>query len=528
MSLNTKDESATEKTPGLNKDVHGEAKLAQNVLTNWGAQVFQMLSGFIIPRLIDRQLSQEALGVWDLAWSIVVYFTLIQMGVTSSINRFVAFNRAKSDFEAINRVASSITVVMRGMGLVVLGLTIICALNLDRIFPTQLGGYLPEARWVVFILGMNMAVQISATVYSSILTGCHRWDYHNGIQAGTNIFNLIGMLSVLLLGKGLIALALVSFFSELLGRIARVMATYRLCPWLMIRTRLFHWETARGMLSFGGKTFVTQLSQLIMNSSVNLLIAAYLGPAVLALYARPHSLVRNLGVFINKYAMVFSPTISSLQGAGKHAEVIDLSLKATRYGLFLSLPALLFLFVFGGEVLRLWMGASYANQWLVSLVVLAFLSQISHIPLFKALVGLNFHGQPGLVNLIAALITVAASYCTLAFFDGGIVAVALCVASAVTLTNGIYLPAYACRKLNITLRTFWMEVWQAPVMAALPYLACLCVARAFLGPGLAGAGTGAGLGCVVLFILYWRTVFPDRLKQRIITRFPSSFRLKSV
>ena len=78
----------------------------------------QLVSGFVIPRLIDRNLSQEALGLWDLAWSIVIYFTLIQMGVTSSINRYVAFHRARDDFDGVNRVVTSVAFVMRGMGAV--------------------------------------------------------------------------------------------------------------------------------------------------------------------------------------------------------------------------------------------------------------------------------------------------------------------------------------------------------------------------------------------------------------------------
>src|SRR5688572_19881830 len=108
-------------------DVHGQRRLGRNILTNWGAQVFHMVAGFVVPRLIDRQLSQEALGVWDLAWSIVVYFNLVQIGVTSSINRYVAFHRAQGDLSAINTAVSSIAMVMRGMGAFIILLTLFFA-----------------------------------------------------------------------------------------------------------------------------------------------------------------------------------------------------------------------------------------------------------------------------------------------------------------------------------------------------------------------------------------------------------------
>jgi hypothetical protein len=54
-----------------------------------------MVSGFLVPRLIDRNLGQDALGIWDFAWSLVVYFNLVQMGIIGSISRSVAFHRAQ-------------------------------------------------------------------------------------------------------------------------------------------------------------------------------------------------------------------------------------------------------------------------------------------------------------------------------------------------------------------------------------------------------------------------------------------------
>jgi len=52
-----------------------------------------------MPRMIDQRLGQELLGVWDFAWSLVHYFEFIQMGLTSSVNRYVAKYRAVGDMD---------------------------------------------------------------------------------------------------------------------------------------------------------------------------------------------------------------------------------------------------------------------------------------------------------------------------------------------------------------------------------------------------------------------------------------------
>jgi O-antigen/teichoic acid export membrane protein len=497
-------------------DIHGKGRLARNIFTNWGAQAVQMVAGFVLPRMIDHRLGQATLGVWDLAWSLVVYFGLVQVGVTASINRYVAYHRAKDDFDGINRVLSSIAIVMRVMGAAAFSLAILFTYLVGPLFRERLGPHLTEARWLVLLLGLGLAVQISATVYSSILTGLHRWDWHNGIHAATNVLTLAVMVGALLVGQGVIGVAVAHVAGETLGRSARMVVAYRLCPWLEIKRRHFRWETAREMLGFGGKAFLTYVSQLLMNSSVSLLIAGHLGPAALALYQRPVSLVRNFQVFVNKYAMVFSPTISSFQGAGRRSEVVSLALKATRYGIYLSLPVLLLLVVFGSEVMRAWMGGRYANGLLVAVVVAGLSSQISYIPLYGALVGLNLHGAYGVANLIAAATALLGSYVALGVLHTGVLGVAVAVSVPLTIVSGIYLPVFACRRLEVSARAFWREVWRGPVLCALPYLACLVGGRLlFRDSSLHAVAAGVSLGGLLLAIAYWRTALPERWKARI-------------
>ena len=504
---------------GDETDVHGRGRIVRNVLTNWGAQAVHIVAGFVLPRLIDHRLGQAALGVWDLSWSLVVYFGLVQVGVTTSINRFVAFHRARNDFDGINRVLSSIAMVMRVMGAAAFGLAVLFTYLVGPLFRERLGAHLDEARWLVLLLGLGVAVQIGATVYSSILTGLHRWDWHNGIQAATNVLTTALMIGALLLGGGLIGMAAANVAGEAAGRSARLIVAYRLCPWLQIKLRNFRWATAREMLSFGGKSFMTSISQLLLNSSVSLLVAGHLGPAALALYQRPVSLVRNFAVFVNKYSMVFSPTISSFQGAGRQDEVRALALKATRYGLYLSLPVLLLLAVHGGEVMRLWMGGRYADHLLVATVALGLASQISYIPLQGALVGQNLHGTYGVANVLGAAVALAGSYVALAVLQTGVRGVALAVGVPMTIVNGIYLPVYACRRMGIPALTFWREVWRGPVACAVPYLLCLVGGRlAFPKSPAVALAAGWGAGLAVLAVLYWRSVVPPRWKKRLLGR----------
>jgi hypothetical protein len=58
-------------------DPHGQRRMPINILTSWGALLIQTVSGFIIPRLVDNDIGQSGLGVWDFCWTLVAYFGLV-------------------------------------------------------------------------------------------------------------------------------------------------------------------------------------------------------------------------------------------------------------------------------------------------------------------------------------------------------------------------------------------------------------------------------------------------------------------
>lgn len=94
------------------EDLTGRERMVSNVIFSWGAHSVFIIAGFIMPRMIDRRLGQELLGIWDFSWSLVSYFQLVQAGIASSVNRYVARYRAAGDMLGVNRVVSSATCIL--------------------------------------------------------------------------------------------------------------------------------------------------------------------------------------------------------------------------------------------------------------------------------------------------------------------------------------------------------------------------------------------------------------------------------
>ena len=497
-------------------DWAGRKRMTFNVLASWAGHLVFIVSGFIMPRLIDRRLGQEALGVWDFAWSLIAYFTLVQAGVISSVNRFVAKYRAENDLAGVNRVLATISLILGTMGLIVTGLSIGAMVLMEPMFGERLDEYVQDARWVVLLLGLTLAVQIALAGFGGIITGCHRWGVHNAIYAGAHVFSVIGMIASLLTGRGLVALASVTLAGEAAGMIVRIFVAYRFLPGLQFRIGNASWAESRRLLGFGGKSFLPNIANLLLNQTTSVLIVAYLGPASLALFSRPMALVRHARTMLDKFANVLVPTAGAYQAAAHEGELRELMIRGSRYAAFLSLPIMLGLVILGSPLLRLWMGENYDQSLVLAIMVVGNFGLLSQVGTQAVLMGLNAHGRPGLVNLLAAGCSVGFTVLALGVFKAGLPGAAMAVAIPLLIANGVYIPWYACRKLNLPVWQYLRATWDKPVLCAIPHAAVMLAARLTLNTQpllcLVVGGFGGGL---VMFILYYRYALPDSLRERV-------------
>jgi O-antigen/teichoic acid export membrane protein len=501
------------------EDLSGRHRITRNVVTSWASHAVVIASGFLIPRMISDGLGQATLGVWDFCWSLVAYFGLVQGSVVSSINRYVALHRATGDQVGVNRAVSSVTCVLLVMAGTVTLLSAVTVAVMPAWWGPRLGPHVGDAQWVVLLLGLALAFQIACAGYGGVVTGCHRWDVHNALYAGVCLVVGVLMIAVILLGGGLPALAGVYLGGEAVGRWFWRVAAYRVCPGLRVRPRLASWTTARQMLGFGAKTFVPSLGQLLLNQTVSLLIVGYLGPAVLAVYSRPLTLVRHISTLVAKFAFVVTPTASSLQAAGNSAEVRRFAVAVARFGSLMALPMLLSLALLGGPVLRLWMGPAYALDQLALILALGHLVTTAQQPLLCVLCGLNAHGRPGLANFCASLGSVGLVFASLHVSRPGVEIIALSVVLPITAVNLVYLPLHTGRMLGLSVREYLRNVWIEPVLYCLPFTACLILARGLmLRSALATMAVGMFTGTIALAVVYWHFAVPARLKAAVLAR----------
>ena len=496
-------------------DLTGRQRMAWNVLAGWGGYLAVAVTGFIMPRLTDGYLGQEALGLWDLGWSVVSYFSLAQLGVGGSVNRYVAKHRSAHDVPGLRRIASSAMCINLGSAALALVATAAAAWLAPWWFGDRLGEHADVARWVIILLGATVATEMGLAVFPGVLAGCHRWDLHNTINAAFEVATVAGMVATLYTDGGLRALALVALCGEIATEAARMVVAYRVCPELSVRLRYATWSEAKGLLSFGTKYFVGAISGLLLIQANNVIVATHLGPAALAAFARPLSLLRIVEAFVNRFAFVLTPMASSLQGGGRRAEIPALVIETARFGVALATPMILVLAILGQPVLLLWMGPRYQEGLVIAILALGFLGHLAQRPVMSILVGLNLHGRLALLGVNVAILGVVLGLLNAFVLGWKLVGAALAV-GVPGLLGGLCVAIYACRQLDIPMTQYARQVFARPMVCAVPFALVLGASRLlFAHRPLVAVSLGLVTGALVIGPLYWMYLTPASVRLQI-------------
>lgn len=129
------------------KDLTGQQRMVGNIIASWAGHFVFIVAGFVMPRLVNDMLGRELLGVWDFAWSLVAYFSLVEAGVASSVNRYVARYRVEDDSDSINRTVSSALFIVGLAGLLVILLSVGVSLLTSVFFADKLKENIDAAQW---------------------------------------------------------------------------------------------------------------------------------------------------------------------------------------------------------------------------------------------------------------------------------------------------------------------------------------------------------------------------------------------
>ena len=507
-------------TDNKKDDLTGQDRFAWNLLVSWASQIVLIFSGFIMPRLVDDKVGQELLGVWDFGWSFVSYLTLVGLGMGACFNRYIAKHRAAGDFIALNKIANSAVFVQ----LIFSAITALCTFSFYLLLPIYFSDVLQEntiiAQWVVLFLGLSVSVKMIAGSASGLLTGYHRWDIHNALHAGDSVFALILMIMALYFTELSVAgMAVGYLLSTFVFETLRFVFVNKLCKEFNFDLRMANFISCKEMLVFGIKSMLSNVPPIILLQTISIMLLSAIGPAALAVFARPMALIRQVKTFMSKFTLMLTPTTGSMQGTGDIKAIQSLFITTTTLSFAFALPCLSFLFIYGDVILHYWMGSEYALSSLVMILSAGQLLPMGQDTSLRILMGMNQHGRISMVAFIAIFVIFGIGLIFSGLDNWELTTAALLFVVPMNIVYGFIVPIYTCRELQLSWLNYVQSSLVKPVLYILPFLGLIYWSRqAFDVDDFTTALVTFFAAGIITLVIYFTYLVPEKLQQKLLRR----------
>lgn len=344
-------------------------RLARNVFCNLLGTGAPLLVALVAIPILIEGLGIARFGVLSLAWIVVGYFSLFDLGLGRALTKLVAEKLGRGLNDEIPALTWTAMSLMAVLG--VLGAIVVAALS-----PWLVSGVLeipaelqPETLTTFYLLAAAIPIVIGTTGLRGILEAHQRFGLVNIVRIPLGIFTFLGPVAVLPFSNSLVPAVAVLVIARLVSWCAYAVLCLHVEPALRQSVGM-HRAMVRPLINFGGWMTVTNIVGPLMVYMDRFIIGAVVSMTAVAYYATPYEVVTKLSVIPGAFMGVVFPAFAAtlVQDRARAARLFN---RAVNY-IFLSLfPVVLIIVTFAYEGLTLWLGSEFADN---SSLVLQFLA----------------------------------------------------------------------------------------------------------------------------------------------------------
>jgi len=496
--------------------------IARNVLFNWLGTIANMAVGFFLSPFILHRLGDVAFGVFVLANSVVAYLGLLDLGMQSSVLRFVSKGHTKGDHEGASEAISAALWVRLQVSALALLLSAGIAVVFPHIFkvPADLAN---DACKAILLIGVVTAISMSVGVVGGVISALNRYDLQNYVNLTQTAIRVVGVVFVLRTGHGIVGIALSELVATVVGNVLLVWIARRLYPELRIQLKKPKRETLKQIWSYSFYAFLTTIAVQLVYQTDNLVVGAFVSASAVTFFAIANNLCRYATQIVSSMGGTFVPAASTYEAAGDSASLLMLYKNGTRATLMISLPILITFIVRGPTFIGLWMGPEYAHSSGIVLIILSIALFFSYANRTAGAIafGVEKHKTTALWSIGEGVANLALSILLVHWY--GIYGVAIGTMVPSLFVQVILWPRYISKLVGLSSFEVIWQIWGPMLLASIPFaIASYAISILFPAHSLAVFFLQV-LATLPIFFLTVALVFRVYVRSQILPRVRSLF-----
>lgn len=385
-------------------------KVLKNTAWNIGGGVALLILQLITIPYIISKLGDAQYGIWSLANILIAYFFFLDIGISTACTKYLSEKYEKATPEEINNIFWAALFTTAILGIVASCLMfIISPYIIKRFFliPDELSHLtITVLRICSFCLFLTFLSGIIKTIPFSL----KRFDTINKIQFATSTILTIGTVLILYSGYGLIQIAELSIFTQLLSIILFSIAAYKIEPSLCYAAPKKN--IIIKLIKYGSFVFTDNIISPILMHLEKLFIGMFISASMITYYVIPHNLLMRLWLISTGFSTALFPALSEISYNKNNILILYTINRAVKLVSAIIGLILFSLFVFADLFIKLWLNESFA---LISANVLRvlcigfWLNLISHI-IFTFFRAADRPHLPVIFHIIEVIIYIPLAY----------------------------------------------------------------------------------------------------------------------
>ena len=338
-------------------------KVIRNTISCGASSTISILANFLLMPFMISRLGIIEYGLIGMSAIFTVggCVSLLEMGLQSSISKYVAEYNAKNNHIKIAKIicTSLIMFLLLGLTLTISGILLsnFIVHNLLEI-PQE---YHLSFRIALFIIFSSYIFQFPNFVVVGFLSGMQRFDILKGTQIVVTILYTGGVVLLLWLEH--------NYLSIIIFQTCMLFLQFNFYSWMILRHNKFlrfkfsnfSIGSMREVFNMTKFLFINRLSGLVFYNTPRIIIGIFLGPIFMTSYEAVIKISGAIKVALGFINSAIMPAASELY-ANKNTNILrELFLKTCRYQLVAVFPVVTGFMFLAQSFYRLWLGADFVK-----------------------------------------------------------------------------------------------------------------------------------------------------------------------
>jgi O-antigen/teichoic acid export membrane protein len=417
----------------------------------------------MMPFIISH-IGATRFGIYSLAYSLVNFLGLLDLGVATSITKSVAEHNAKGEKKELCELLSTMFFFYLALGVLISSILFVMGTFFLDSFKIPPSSFV-EAKSVVYILAVTALFNWPLSVFQSTLAGLQRYDLTARLGMVSSFMSQFSNFLLLTFGFGLVHIVVSEAMLSVAGLMLLLVIAYRVLGYFPVSPKYFSGSTAKSLISFSSQVFILQVANQISYRVDTIVLGVFKPVAAITTYEAANKFQGFCSRINYISSSAIMPAASELSATSETDTLQKLYLKGGKFSAGLTLSVAIPLFFLAKPLLIRWLGPDFVDATVATQVFV-------FVWFVNAAMGLNSTVMVGVGKVkLLALSVLSKSLLNLAL---SIILVqkygVLGVVSATVTAELIFIPIimrHSLKVLKISLRRYVAELIIKPYVPAI-------------------------------------------------------------